>query len=162
MENLRFSREKRLCKVTFAEFSATAGNLAKLVQENRPQAVVEVFAHENYDGYALSRSRAPTSVKIEVSKERVKYPLKQFTFEAWKRSFNVSLVITDTTDLKPFMTCLSCDRHENANVLMFYGQGLDQRTHDQIMKKFRKASLLWSISDGFGKPLRFALPMTFR
>lgn len=157
-DSLRFSRDKRFGrKVTFAEFLENATKLVAIVQDIRPSVKVEVLTCEDGRTYNFSTVTFDTEEAEEALQNRRSYTLAQFSEEVWGRSFNVDLIIKDDSDANPFMICLSCDRCADAGRAIFYGQCLDQGTHDQILTAFAEQSLTYKIGDGFPKMSPFNL-----
>ena len=158
---LRFSHDKESGEVSFEEFLKTVRALHETVSGARSSVEVEVLTAEDLTTYNYTTVSYGSDEITEALKQRKRYSLDELSQEVWGRSFNIEVFWTDKQDPEPFMICVSCDKRAEAARIMFYGQVLDEETHDRVVAKFRRSSFLRGIriGDGFGKPSAFNMAM---
>lgn len=155
----RFSHDKRFNKVSFQEFLATARALSHTVSTHRSSVDVKIITAEDHTTYDYTTTTFWWDVIEEALKSRKRYSVDDLTQEVWGRSFDVQLTLRDKQDPKPFMICMSCDKHAAAKRIQFFGQGLDEQTYQAVVGEFRRSSLSHSIGDGTRKISNFNLAM---
>lgn len=158
----RFSRDKRFySRISFAEFTQTAGSLAAMTKEARPDASVEILTTEDFHTYQYSQVTFEADEVTEALKGRKSYPLEDFVNDVWSRSMSVQLTIKDESDERPFMICLSLDKDEPKS-MKFYGQAVEQRLVVLIRETFSIPSFFYKVGDGYSKPSAFNLAFSER
>ena len=155
----RFSHDKRFKRVSFEEFLGIARELCEIVASVRSSADIEVVIAEDHTTYNYTTTTFWSDEIWEALKQRKVYSIDELTQEVWDRSFNVQVILKDEKDPKQFMICVSCDKYADAKRLKFYGQCLDERTHQRVVSKFRRSSLSHGIGDGMGKISDFNMMM---
>ena len=158
----RFSHDKRTLPVTFEEFLATAKKLQETLFLTRCHLDVYVFTAEDPLTYDYTTTTY-WSEEIEAGlKHRKQYSFDDLTQEIWDRSFEVQISLHDALDPEPFMVCLSCDKHGDGKRIRFYGQCLDERTHQAVIQEFSRPTLEYQIGDGMTKTSLFNMAMGCR
>jgi len=155
----RFSYDQRFRKVSFGKFLKIARELCEAVVSIRNSVDITVITSEDHRTYDYSTVTFMSDEITEALKGRKEYPFDRFTQNVWDRSFNVQVTLKDKKDPKPFMICLSCNKHADAKRIMFYGQCLDETTYQRVVSKFRHPTLLYSIGEGFEKSSDFNVAM---
>ncbi|MDP3725697.1 MAG: hypothetical protein Q8R36_00695 [bacterium] len=161
-DGFRFSHNKRFKIVSFEEFLATARTLCDTVSAIRSSVDIEVVTAEDHETYNYTTTTFWSEEIREALEKRKQYSLDELTQEVWDRSFDVQVslkTVRDEQNPEPFMVCVSCDKYADAKRMKFYGQCLDERTHQEVVNKFRRWSLSHGIGDGMGKISTFNMIM---
>lgn len=158
-DGFRFSRDKRFKKVSLDEFLATAKSLCQTVSEHRSTMDIEVVTAEDRVTYNYTTTTFWSGEIEEALGNRKHYTLDELTQEVWDRSFNVQVTLRDEQDFRPFMICVSCDKHADVKRMKFYGQCLNEETHRAVVNEFSRPSFSYSIGDGMGKISNFNMRM---
>lgn len=155
----KFSHDKRFRKVSFGEFLATAQALCQTVSDSRNTVDIEVVTAEDHMTYNYTTTTFLSDEIEDALKNRKRYTLGELTQEVWDRSFDIQITLRDEQDEKPFMICVSCDKHADAKRMKFYGQCLDEETCRVVVSKFCRATFSYGIGDGMGKISNFNMAM---
>ena len=158
----RFSYDKHFGGWSYEDFMMRANLLEKIVKETRHDIESKILTCEDKNTYNWSTvSFAMDEVRDNLS-NRKEYNLQNIDKSIWSRSLDVSHFMNIPNDKNYFMINLSLDKVAEKNRLMFYGQGVDEETLQNIGNKFYKTNrLVYSLGDGFPKTSDFNMGIAY-
>ena len=153
MDSFRFSHDRYFGGFGLDEFKRTARELRLIADASRSHVDSFVLTCEDKNTYDWSKVSFAMEEVNRALEQRKKYSLRDVNEEVWNRTFKLENFMKIPNDEEVFMICLSHDKAEK-NRLFFYGQGLDEKTYENVMSRFHKRGLLYRLGDGLWKPSR--------
>ncbi|HEB47046.1 MAG TPA: hypothetical protein ENI22_01090 [Candidatus Pacearchaeota archaeon] len=153
MDGFRFSHDKLFGIFRLEQFKRTAKELESIINATRSHVDSFVLTCEDKNTYDWSKVSFAMDEVNKALEQRKRYSLGEVDEEVWNRALQLENFMKIPNDKEVFMVCLTHDKAEE-NRLLFYGQGLDERTYENVMNRFHKRGWLYTLGNGHGKPSR--------